>query len=156
MPLAFDERQLLPTGVHDASLLEVEQHFARFQKSERRIRLFEQLRRYIAEVQKTGWDCQIIIDGSFVMLNVDEPEDIDLILVMPKDWDLTAELKPHQYNLVSKGRARKEYRIEVYPVRAGSAEEARWVALFCQVNVKWRQQFGWPADSKKGIVRIVE
>jgi hypothetical protein len=30
MPLLFDERQLLPAGVHEATLEEVEYHFGRF------------------------------------------------------------------------------------------------------------------------------
>ena len=88
------------------------------------------------------------------MLTLDEPEDIDLILVLPKDWDMTADLKPYQYNLVSKQRVRKEYAIEVYPVRAGSTEENRWMNFFGRVNVKWCEEFGWPDETTKGIVRL--
>ena len=51
MPFFFDNRQLLPTGVHDATLDEVDQCFARFQKSDRRIRLFERLRSFLKEVK---------------------------------------------------------------------------------------------------------
>jgi hypothetical protein len=46
MPLAFDERQLLVAGVHDATLAEVEQHFARFQRTDRRMNLFKKLNKY--------------------------------------------------------------------------------------------------------------
>jgi hypothetical protein len=41
MSLALDDRKLLPLGVHDASLEEVEEFFGGFQKSDRRIKLFK-------------------------------------------------------------------------------------------------------------------
>jgi hypothetical protein len=41
MPLLFDDRQLLVDGVHDASLEVVEEHFSRFQRTGRRIKLSE-------------------------------------------------------------------------------------------------------------------
>jgi hypothetical protein len=154
MTLAFDERKLLASGVHDTPLEEVGEHFGRLQRSDRRMKLFGKLREYVSEVRKAGWECSLIIDGSFVMPCVDEPEDIDLILVLPKDWDISADLKPHQYNLVSKKRVQKEYGIEVFVVRAGSVEEQKWITFFCQINIKWCQQFGWPTDSLKGIVRV--
>ena len=34
MPLFFDERGLLPPGVHDATLAEIEAAFARFQQTD--------------------------------------------------------------------------------------------------------------------------
>jgi hypothetical protein len=155
MTLAFDDRQLLAPGVHDTSLEEVDEYLGRFQRSDRRMKLLGKLRAYAAEVKKTGWECSFILDGSFVMPGVDEPEDIDLILVLPEEWDLAADLKPYQYNLVSKKRVKKEYGLDVLPVRAGSVEEQKWVAFFGQVNVKWCQLFGWPADTTKGLVRVI-
>src|SRR5207244_2414452 len=79
--LVFDDRNLLPEGVHAASLEEVKARFARFQKSDTRIRLFERFKAYVVEIKKTGLDVAIIINGSFVMPNVDEPGDIDVILI---------------------------------------------------------------------------
>jgi hypothetical protein len=75
MPLVLDDRQLLPPGIHEATLEEIETLFARFQRTNRRLDLFANLKRYVAEVQRTGWACHIIIDGSFVMPPVDEPND---------------------------------------------------------------------------------
>jgi len=155
MTLSFDDRKLLPAGVLDVSLEFVEELFSRFQHTDRRIRLFGKLRDYLAAVKKAECGTSVIIDGSFVMGCVDEPEDIDLILVLPPDWDILAELKPYQYNLVSKKRVRREYGIEVFPVGPGSVDEKKWIDFFCQVNIKWCEQFGWPADTKKGIVRVV-
>src|SRR5262245_1676341 len=100
MPLTFDDRGLLVPGTHDATPAEVERAFARFQRSDRRITLFAKLRAYLAELRQTGWACHVILDGSFVMPMVDEPNDIDVILVLPADWDLTRELRPFEYNVV--------------------------------------------------------
>jgi hypothetical protein len=97
----------------------------------------------------------VILDGSFVMGCVDEPDDIDLILVLPTDWDMDAELKPYQYNLVSKKSIKQLYRFDLITVRASSAQEAEWIAFFKQVNVKWHEQFDWPADTWKGIIRVM-
>jgi hypothetical protein len=100
----------LPPGVHAALLEEVEEHFARFQKSDRRIKLFQKLCDYLAAVKKTECGTSVILDGSFIMACVDEPDDIDLILILPRNWDAAADLKPYQYNLVSKRRVKKVVR----------------------------------------------
>ncbi|MCI0376828.1 MAG: hypothetical protein L0215_04430 [Gemmataceae bacterium] len=90
MALALDDRKLLPDGVHDATLKEVEQLFGGFQKCDRRMTLFKKLRDYLAAVKKAGCGTSVIIDGSFVMGCVDGPDDVDLILVLPSDWNGTS------------------------------------------------------------------
>jgi hypothetical protein len=156
MPLTFDDRGLLIPGKHDATLAEIEQAFGRFQRSDRRFRLFAKLQAYLSEVRQTGWKCEIILDGSFVMPMVDEPNDIDLILVLPTDWDLTRELRPFEYNVVDKAFTKREYRIEVFPVPAGSEEHKKAKRLFDRVRIEWCRHFGWPDNTRKGLVRIVE
>jgi hypothetical protein len=154
MPLALDDRGLLRRGVHTATLEEVEELFARFQRSDRRIRLFRKLRDYVAEVRKAECGSAIILDGSFVMGCVDEPDDLDLILVLPRGWDPKEDLKPYQYNLVSQKRVRKQYGFDVVVVLPNSRQQRGWIRFFSRVNVKWRHLFGWPARSRKGIVRV--
>jgi hypothetical protein len=155
MPLVLDANGMLPMGVHDASMEEVEEQFARFQRSDRRMKLFAGLRAYAQEIKRAGVGMSIVINGSFVMASVDEPEDIDAVLTLPGDWDLAADLKPFQYNLVDRKSVRKAYHIDVYPVREGSVEQVRWLDFFSQVNFKWCRHFGWPADTKKGLVRVM-
>jgi Family of unknown function (DUF6932) len=154
MPLALDDRKLLPPGVHDATLKEVDELFARFQKSDRRLKLFKKLQDYLTALKKAECAVAVILDGSFVMGCVDAPSDIDLVVVMPHDWDMGADLKPYQYNLVSQRRVRKEYRFDIKVVQAGSVGEQDWTTFYSQVKVEWCRQFGWPKDSVKGIVRI--
>jgi hypothetical protein len=155
MPLTFDERGLLPPGVHDATLAEIEASFARFQKSDRRIKLFEKLNAYLTELGRTRWQCEVIIDGSFVMPPVDEPNDIDIILVLPADWDMFQELRPFEYNVVSSKFTRREYQMDVLPATAGSEAERQYRLLFQGIRIERCEQFGWPAGSKKGLVRLV-
>lgn len=155
MTLTFDERGLLAPGVHDASLTEIETHFGRFQRTNRRMTLFKSFGDYVKEVMQTGWACTILIDGSFVMPAVDEPNDIDVILLLPADWDVQAALKPFEYNVVSKKYTKKAYNIEVYAALDGSAAAAAYVELFSKVRAEWCRQFGWPVESRKGVVRIV-
>jgi hypothetical protein len=154
MPLEFDERRLLRPGVQDATLEEVEEHFARFQRTDRRRTLFQKLKEYAAALQQAELKGSLIIDGSFIMPTVDRPEDIDLVLVLPEDWDMTADLRPYQYNLVSKRRVKQAFGFDVFIVVRGSSEEHKWVTFFGQVNPKWCSAFGWPHDATKGLVRI--
>ena len=71
MSLPFDERGLLPPGVHDATLDEIDRALGRFQKTTRRIALMANLREYVKELRHTGWDSHLVIDGSFVMTAID-------------------------------------------------------------------------------------
>ena len=154
MPLVFDDRGLLPPGIHDATFAEVEEAFARFQRSDRRMNLFGKLKEYLAALATTDWAWSVLIDGSFVMPMVDEPNDIDLVLVLPADWDATADLRPFEYNLVSKKRVRQQYQFDMFVTRSGNVDEAKWVDFFGRVNVKWCELFQLPDGSRKGLVRV--
>jgi hypothetical protein len=154
MPLEFDERGLLPAGIHDATLEELEQYFGRFQRTDQRITLCKKLKAYISALKAAEINCSLIVDGSFIMTKVDEPEDIDLVLVLPEDWDIGADLKPYQYNVVAKHRVKQQYRFDLFTVRKNTADEQKWIDFFGQVNVKWCELFGWPDDLTKGVVRV--
>lgn len=89
MELIFDERKLLvPGGVHEVALDVVKETFGKFQKSDRRLKLFDKLVAYLKAVKRADIGASVIIDGSFVMACIDEPEDIDLVLVLPTEWDI--------------------------------------------------------------------
>lgn len=152
--LTFTDRKLLEVGVQESTLEAIEDAFARFQGTDRRVKLFAKLRSYLEEVKAADCGTSAIIDGSFVMGCVDAPNDIDLILILPNDWDWSMELQPYRYNLISKRRVKAEFGLDVFPVKPGSIEERKWIEFFCQVNIKWCQNFGWPSDSRKGIVRV--
>ncbi|MCF7961279.1 MAG: hypothetical protein K9M08_11095 [Pirellula sp.] len=109
MPLELTKAGVLPVAVHDGDLDEIEILFGGFQRSNRRMTLFAKLKEYVTALRNSdirGW---LIVDGSFVMGCVDEPEDIDVILILAADWDLKEDLRPFQYNLVSKRVRRPEW-----------------------------------------------
>lgn len=154
MPLELDEHGILPVDVHDVDLDEIGSLFGRFQRTTRRINLFSKLQEYINELRKAGIRGWVIVDGSFVMRCIDEPDDIDVVLVLAQDWDLEAELRPFQYNLVSKRDVKRNFPIEVFPALAGSDAERGWTEYFQQINVKWYEPYGFAVGSRKGVVRI--
>jgi hypothetical protein len=154
MPLVFNERQSPVAGIHDLTIEEIEQYFGRFQRTDRRMTLVKKLKDYLAALRQAGIGGSLIIDGSFIMPAVDQPEDIDIILVLTEEWDMTADLRPYQYNLVSKRRVKQEYRFDMFSVQKGSPKEQEWVAFFSKVSPKWLAAFGWPDGVTKGLVRI--
>jgi hypothetical protein len=147
MPIPpLDEAGLLPPGVHDCTMEEVEQVFARFQRSDQRIRLFEKLKAYLKEVRSTGFAVALLIDGSFVT-SKEEPEDIDLILVLKPDHDFSANLRPFEYNVVSKRRVRQNYRFDLLVAGQDSPQYFTAIEFFQQV----RNQ----SEVRKGILRVL-
>ena len=91
MELVFDERKLLLPGVHDVSMDTVKEYFGKFQRADRRTNLFAKFDEFVEAVKKAACPAAaVIIDGSFVMGCIDEPDDIDLVLVFPHGWDMQA------------------------------------------------------------------
>ena len=153
MALLFDDRNLLPEGVHDASLEEV---VSAFSGTSRRDKLCENLRQYVSGVKLTGWACEVLIDGSFVMPNVREPNDIDLILVLPDGWDMSRrDFRPFEYNTLDKGFTKRVHRIEVQPVLLGSDQHREFLDLFSKIRLEWCEAFDLPDDARKGLVRVL-
>ena len=149
MPLELTKAGVLPVAIHDGNLDEIESLFGGFQRSNRRMTLFAKLKEYVAALRNAdirGW---LIVDGSFVMSCIDEPQDIDVVLVLAADWDLKADLRPFQYNLVSKRDVKRNFPIEVLPALAGSDAEKKWTEYFQQINVKWYEPMGLRVVRKK-------
>jgi hypothetical protein len=149
------ERGLLPEGVHRMTIEQVEVLFGQFQRSERRCRLFAKLKEFYNDCKLSGRIAAIIVDGSFVMGCVDEPEDIDLAIILPSDWDFRAQLPPFAYNLFAKWMAKKMFGFDVFRVREGSVQEAKWMEFFPTINMKWNEPpLSLPVGIRKGLARI--
>jgi hypothetical protein len=135
----------LPYAIYDCTLEEIGERFARFQRSDRRIRLFERLVAYVAEVRRTGKAVAVIINGSFVTAQ-DEPDDIDLILVLPAGTGRPADLRPFEYNVLTKpGVRRAGYPFDLVVAEEGSEEYRKDVAFFHQIRHSSRL---------KGLLRV--
>lgn len=135
----------LPTGVHVVSWDEIKERFCRFDRSDRRIDLCERLADYIANARRAGV-AALIVDGSFVTSKT-APDDVDLIAIVPQDHDYGAELRPEDYNVLSRARVRRRYRFDLLgSAREGSAALTQWIEFFTQVK-------GDPSKTK-GILRV--
>lgn len=154
MSLNLNEKQILPDGIHESNLDGVRDRFGSFQRTDRRTKLFAKLSEYIDELRLADLAEAVIVDGSFIMGCIDEPNDIDLILVLRETWDMTEDLRPFQYNLVSKRDVKRKYPFDLKAVRANSPEEAEWVMFFSKINTKWYDEYGFEPGSTKGLVRI--
>jgi hypothetical protein len=146
MPIpSFNENGLLPVGVHDCSWSELSERFCRFQATDRRPELCRRLRQMIEVLHRAIIIRELLIDGSFAT-SVPQPNDIDLILVLPSDWDLHANVSPDQYNLLSKKRVRKLWGFDILIARENSREYWEYVNFFQRVRYQKQLQ--------KGILRI--
>ena len=146
MPIPdFNEHGLLPEGVHDCELEELRLRFGSFQTTDRRVILFQKLLQLLQDLQRADVCESVIVDGSFTT-DTPLPNDIDLIIVYPVDYELSAELSFFQYNATNKSRLRKRYGFDVFPVVDQSLAFERQVGFFGQVK--------FDPDLRKGMLRI--
>jgi hypothetical protein len=85
------------------------------------------------------------VDGSFITSKAD-PNDIDLILVLPSSHDLRAELVPMAYNALSRQRVSRQYGFDRLVAREEAIEYTQYMGFFQQVR---RQPHLY-----KGVLRI--
>jgi hypothetical protein len=141
----FTQEGFLPDGTHDADLEEIRERFGTFQASERRPTLFARLKAYVEEARSSGIVVALVIDGSFVT-SKSEPNDIDLVVILHGDLDISSEFAPDAYNVLSRRRVRKRFGFDILLARAESDEVAQTMDFF-------RRLRGAP-HLRKGIVRI--
>lgn len=138
---------LLSNGVHDLTLEEVKAHFGSFNGSDRRCRLFDQLREYIGKISASDWLRGILLDGSFVT-DKQAPSDIDLIVIIDAEALPDDEpLKPAEYNLLSRRMGRKLFGFDILVAPLGSEALDHWIEYFSRVKGSEQQ--------RKGLVRLV-
>jgi hypothetical protein len=146
MPIpALEERGFLPVGIHDCALVEVKAVFGCFRGSDQRPRLFSKLEAFLSEVANSSLIVAVLLDGSFVTAKPD-PNDIDLLVVVPSGHDFSADLSTSDYNLLSKNRARRLFGFDVLVAAEDSEQYYRYVRFFQQIRFE-------PA-LRKGILRL--
>jgi hypothetical protein len=124
----FAEDGLLPVGIYHATREEFRRRFGIFNRSDRRLRIFEKLDRLLDEAANSGIVKRILVAGSFVT-EKPEPNDFDVILVLDGSI-VQRELRPFEYNLVSRKMARRLFGGDVIPALEGSAALERYVEFF--------------------------
>jgi hypothetical protein len=155
----LNEEGLLPPGIHDCTFEELESVFGqnqwitdtepgyRRQKlNTQRSKLCERLQAYLEEWRRLEQGVEILVDGSFVTSKPD-PNDIDLIVVLPEGWDLTCDPPLQVENLLTKSGLRySKYPFDLKVAPAGGEPYQRAVRGFEQVR-------GRP-DLSKGLLRV--
>src|SRR5208337_2046684 len=120
MPIPdFTDDGILPNNIHDCSFEELAVVFGRFQSTDCRITLTQKLKEYIQELRQSGIGKELIVDGSYVTRK-DDPGDIDLILVLAKEFDYSSPINPFEYNLASNRVLKRKYGFDVFVERKGT------------------------------------
>jgi len=151
VPIPEFEDNVLPEGIHDCTFEELDEHFGRFQRSDRRINLTKKLKQYLAEARQSGVAKAVIVDGSYATA-VEEPSDIDLILVLRTDFDLAAGVTPREYNVQSRRMVRRIYKFDVFAAPEGSVAYKKYLSWFTRVNESKPKPP--TAKLRKGVIRI--
>ena len=141
----LDADGYLPEGLHDCTLDELQRRFGMDVHEECRSLLFSKLHEYVVEIRSTARDLVLLVDGSFVT-GKDHPNDVDLILILPHDHDFRTELRPFEYNVLSRRRVSKRYAFDLLVAREDSPELREYIAFFQQVR-------GDPSR-RKGLLRV--
>lgn len=101
MPIpAFNPDGLLPPGIHDCTIQQIESLFGSFQRTDRRPQLWARFKDFHAQAKTSGVVEALLLDGSFVT-NSPVPNDIDVVIVVFAAHDFAADLPPHQYNVLA-------------------------------------------------------
>jgi Nucleotidyltransferase domain len=130
----LNNRGVLPDGIHDCTFPELAEAFGQNQwvvdassethreiLSRQRSALCSRLEEYLSRLREAGLQVEVLVDGSFVTNKVD-PNDIDLIVVLPADHDFATELSHRVYDLLSKRRLRDSgYPFDVVVVAFGDS-----------------------------------
>ena len=146
MPIPeLDADGLLPVGIHDCTLDEIKDRFGRFRINGHRHELYAKLESYVRELQSSGLARAVIVNGSFTT-GKDDPNDVDVMTVLPEDHDMSGSLRPFQYNLLSHRRVEKRFKLDLKVARVASLEYEEFVEFFRQVRNR--------PDLQKGYLRI--
>ncbi|HUE71407.1 MAG TPA: hypothetical protein VMP01_11035 [Pirellulaceae bacterium] len=107
--------------------------------------MFEKLEAFLREAKACGLIKAVIVDGSFVT-SKEAPSDVDLVLVVERNHDFSAELRPREYNVVSRRRVRQMFRFDVLVGRDGREDLAEHIEFFSRIR--------GDASIRKGMLRI--
>jgi hypothetical protein len=100
---------------------------------------------FVGAVKASGLVIEVIVDGSFVTDNP-HPNDIDIVLLVSATHDFTTEMRPSNYNILSKRNVRRRFGFDIVLARAGTDDVLQAAGFFQQIR-------GRP-DLRKGILRV--
>jgi hypothetical protein len=94
------------------------------------------------EAESCGLIDAVLLNGSFVTAE-DEPNDIDLVVVVSSDHDFSAEFQPSEYNVLSKRQVHRRFGFDLLVARSESEEYRRYLEFFQQVRLEPGRKKGY-------------
>lgn len=147
MPIPdFNADGLLPTGIFTCTLEEIEQHFGRFRGTDRRPNLTSKLTEYMRELRSANIAKSIIINGSYIT-DIDKPNDIDVLLILKDDIDLSQSFPPYIKNAFNNTYIKKYFNLDFKVGFENDITSSEIISLFSKVK-------GQP-DKEKGLLKIL-
>ena len=138
---------LLPVGIHDATLSEIEEAFGL--ANETRIELFKNLKTFCDELTAFGALIKgIFVDGSFVT-SKPVPGDIDLVVVHDESDFLALDEHPNA-EFLYEDRALDLYKFDLFV----EIDANTMVRTFQVVSAEFALENGLAAGHAKGILRV--
>jgi len=109
----FEADGFLPVGIHVCTAEEISDRFGRFLTTDRRPSLNAGLIRYINELKEADIGKYLIVNGSYVTQK-ERPSDIDVLLVLKDDVDLTGDIPPFRKNAASRKYISKYHKLDFH------------------------------------------
>jgi hypothetical protein len=141
---------ILPTGIHDCDLSEIESVFV---YNNRRKFIWQSLTSYFSQIKLISDIDIICIDGSFVT-NKEEPNDVDIVVEFP-DYGRLRDLSMSMPNLFMRQIVKDTLPIDLLPsfnFPLSNMEDMR--DFFQKLRPAEAIERGLPVGAKKGILRI--
>lgn len=147
MPIPdLNDNGLLPEGIYECTMEELQIRFGRFQSSDIRVKLFDSLENYVNELKFAKSGKFLIVDGSFTT-NKEIPSDIDLLLVLKDDINVYKTVPPCVYNVRSKKYLRKKYPFDFFFGFEDDDSTRKIIDLFLKVKDN--------PNLRKGFLKII-
>lgn len=141
------EEPLLPAGLHDLAVSQLNNHFlSKFPNSNTRASLLSGLSRYIELLKNVGIPLEIWLDGSFTTTKID-PNDIDLVIFASENDvnNLSDEYKNLLLSLINRLDIKKRF----------GCDTLFSIAEDKDMRSYWRGWYGFDRNEfPKGIVRL--
>lgn len=138
----FNDDGFLPPGIFPCNLEEIEANFGRFKGTDRRSNLTEKLKEYVNELKSAKIAKSLIIDGSYITA-IDQPNDIDILLILKDDVDLTKTFPPFIKNTFNGKYIRKHYHLDFYFGFEGDKSSTEIISLFKKIKEQPGKEKGY-------------
>ncbi len=147
----FTSHGILPIGIHDCTLSEIEGVFV---YNERRRRIWDGFQRYYRRIEPVSELDLLYLDGSFVT-DWEQPSDIDVVIEYPDDATFLRLIAAHRF-LKDRVFVKSSYRVDMLPclpVLPPGVNDLREYFQYVKLEDAIRRGLS-PSQARKGILRV--